>query len=117
MKTIAVLDDYQNVALNHGAWDKLKGRAQIKQFNRHIGNEAELAAALADANVIVCNRERTKITKSLLEKLPKLELIVTFGMRNASIDVAADSVSVTVTIVDDGRTVTGAGTVRAERAP
>jgi phosphoglycerate dehydrogenase-like enzyme len=89
MKTIAVLDDYQNVALNHGAWDKLKGRAQIKQFNRHMCNEAELAAALADANVIVCNRERTKVTKSLLEKLPKLELIVTFGMRNASIDIEA----------------------------
>lgn len=89
MKTIAVLDDYQNVALNHGAWDKLTGRALIKQFNRHIGSEAELANALADAHVIVCNRERTKITKSLLEKLPKLELIVTFGMRNASIDIEA----------------------------
>jgi phosphoglycerate dehydrogenase-like enzyme len=87
MKTIAVLDDYQNVALNHGAWDKLRDRAHIKQFNHHMGTEAELVAALADANVIVCNRERTKITKSVLEKLPKLELIVTFGMRNASIDI------------------------------
>ena len=89
MKSIVILDDYQNVALTFGAWDKLAGRATIKVLNRHIASPAELTAELADANVIVANRERTVITDALLATLPKLELIVTSGMRNASIDVAA----------------------------
>ena len=89
MKSIVILDDYQNVALTFGAWDKLAGRATIKVLNRHIASQAELTAELADANVIVANRERTVITDALLASLPKLELIVTSGMRNASIDVAA----------------------------
>jgi phosphoglycerate dehydrogenase-like enzyme len=89
MKTVAVLDDYQNVALSFGAWDAVRARANVTVLNRHIADEAELAAQLAHANIIVCNRERTKITKSLIEKLPHLELIVTSGMRNASIDVEA----------------------------
>jgi len=89
MKSIVILDDYQNVALTFGAWDKLAGRATIKVLNRHIASQAELTAELAEANVIVANRERTVITDALLATLPKLELIVTSGMRNASIDVAA----------------------------
>ena len=89
MKSIVILDDYQNVALTFGAWEKLAGRATIKVLNRHIASQAELSAELADANVIVANRERTVITDALLATLPKLELIVTSGMRNASIDVAA----------------------------
>ena len=89
MKSIVILDDYQNVALTFGAWDKLAGRATIKVLNRHIASPAELTAELADANVIMANRERTVITDALLATLPKLELIVTSGMRNASIDVAA----------------------------
>ena len=89
MKSIVILDDYQNVALTFGAWDQLAGRATIKVLNRHIASPAELTAELADANVIVANRERTVITDALLATLPKLELIVTSGMRNASIDVAA----------------------------
>ena len=84
MKSIVILDDYQNVALTFGAWDKLAGRATIKVLNRHIASQAELTAELADANVIVANRERTVITDALLATLPKLELIVTSGMRNAS---------------------------------
>ena len=89
MKSIVILDDYQNVALTFGPWDKLAGRATIKVLNRYIGSQAELTAQLADANIIVANRERTVITDALLATLPKLELIVTSGMRNASIDVAA----------------------------
>ena len=89
MKSIVILDDYQNVALTFGPWDKLAGRATIKVLNRYIGSQAELTAELADANIIVANRERTVITDALLATLPKLELIVTSGMRNASIDVAA----------------------------
>ena len=89
MKSIVILDDYQNVALSFGGWDKLAGRASIKVLNRHIASQAELTAELADADIIVANRERTVITDALLATLPKLKLIVTSGMRNASIDVAS----------------------------
>ena len=89
MKNIVILDDYQNVALSYGGWDKLAGRAAITVLNRHIAQADELVAALADAHVIVANRERTAITAALIARLPKLELIVTSGLRNASIDVAA----------------------------
>ena len=89
MKSIVILDDYQNVALTFGEWGKLAGRASIKVLNRHIGNPAELTAELVDADIIVTNRERTPITDALLATLPKLKLIVTSGMRNASIDVVA----------------------------
>lgn len=89
MKSIVILDDYQNVALQFGGWERLKGRAEVRVLNRHIAREDELARELAGANVIVCNRERTPVTASLIALLPKLELIVTSGARNASIDVAA----------------------------
>ncbi len=89
MQSIVILDDYQNVALGFGDWDKLAGRASIKVLNRHIANQAELTAELADADIIVANRERTVISDALLATLPRLKLIVTSGMRNASIDVAA----------------------------
>ena len=89
MKTIVILDDYQNVALSFGGWETLSGRAEIRVINRHIADVAELTAALADANIIVANRERTQLTAALIASLPKLELIVTSGMRNAAIDVVA----------------------------
>ena len=89
MKNIVILDDYQNVALSYGGWEQLAGRAAITVLNRHIAHVDELVAALADAHIIVANRERTPITAALMARLPKLELIVTSGLRNASIDVAA----------------------------
>ena len=89
MTSIIILDDYQNVALSFGGWERLKGRASIRALNRHVADRAELVRELADARVIVCNRERTVISADLIAALPKLELIVTSGMRNASIDVAA----------------------------
>ena len=89
MKSIIILDDYQNVALSYGGWERLHGRAQTRVLDRHIADLGELKRELADANIIVCNRERTVISAELIKALPKLELIVTSGARNASIDVAA----------------------------
>ena len=89
MKTIVILDDYQNAALKMAPWERLKGRASIRVLDQYIGEHDALMEELADANVLVCNRERTPITKALLEALPKLELVVTSGMRNNSIDVDA----------------------------
>lgn len=89
MKSVVILDDYQNCALSMGPWERLKGRADVRVLNRYIGERAELVRELANAHVIVCNRERTPVTKDLLAALPKLELVVTSGMRNNSIDVEA----------------------------
>jgi phosphoglycerate dehydrogenase-like enzyme len=89
MKTIAILDDYQSVALKMADWSRLDGRVKIKVLNRYIGDRNELAGELTDVSAIVCNRERTKVTAELIAALPKLELIVTSGMHNSSIDYAA----------------------------
>ena len=89
MKQIICLDDYQNVALQFADWSKLDGRATVRSITRNIADRGELLRELADANVVVCNRERTVIDKALIDGLPKLELIVTSGLRNASIDVVA----------------------------
>ena len=89
MKNIVILDDYQNAALKMGPWDKLAVRAKIRVLTHYIGERDALVEELADAHVIVCNRERTPVDKALVDALPQLELVVTSGMRNNSIDVAA----------------------------
>lgn len=85
----AVLDDYQGVVLSMADWDRLAGRVDVTVFRAHLGGEAEVAAALADFEIVVIMRERTPFPASLIERLPKLRLLVTSGMRNASVDLAA----------------------------
>lgn len=86
---VAVLDDYQDVALTSADWSVLDGRADITVFTDHLAGEDALAAALAPFEVVVAMRERTPFPATLLRRLPALRLLVTTGMRNASIDVAA----------------------------
>lgn len=86
---IAILDDYQDVALSYAAWDSLPGRPEITVFAEHIPRHEALAAALRPFDVIVAMRERTPFGAGLLSLLPELRLLVTTGMANASIDVAA----------------------------
>ncbi|MGC7100281.1 D-2-hydroxyacid dehydrogenase family protein, partial [Amycolatopsis lurida] len=84
---IAILDDYQNVALSFADWDSLG--AEIEVFTEHIGDRDELARRLAGAEVVVAMRERTRFDEALLSRLPDLKLLVSTGHRNAAIDVAA----------------------------
>lgn len=84
----AVLDDYQNVAFTFADWSVLKN-VEIKVFNRPIGDIDTIAKTLADYSVVCLMRERTPFPRALIERLPNLKLIVTTGMRNASIDVEA----------------------------
>jgi phosphoglycerate dehydrogenase-like enzyme len=86
---VAVLDDYGRVAEGLGPWERLGGRAEVAFFGDHVEGEEALAERLAPFEVIVAMRERTPMRRSLLERLPALRLIVTTGMRNASIDVGA----------------------------
>jgi len=89
MMRVAILDDYQGAALRSADWRSLHPDATIEAFPEHIRDEAELGRRLHTFECVVLMRERTAFPKSLIEKLPNLRLIVTTGMRNASIDVEA----------------------------
>lgn len=83
---ITVLDDYQDVALGMGPWDRLD--AEVVALHEHLVG-AELVTALAGSEVLVAMRERTPFDRALLDRLPDLRLLVTTGMVNAAIDLAA----------------------------
>jgi phosphoglycerate dehydrogenase-like enzyme len=85
----AILDDYQNAALKMADWSTLSAEVEAKVFDEPLGNEANVAKALVDFDIICAMRERTPFPGALIQKLPKLKLLITTGMRNASIDVAA----------------------------
>lgn len=88
MYRIAVLDDYQQIAHTFADWSRV-GDAEVVAFHDHVADEDALAARLAPFDVIVAMRERTPFPRSLLGRLPNLKLLVTAGVRNKSIDVAA----------------------------
>ncbi|AWB34528.1 D-2-hydroxyacid dehydrogenase family protein [Orrella marina] len=83
---IAVLDDYLKVAQGLADWASLK--ADVKFFHDYI-EPASLVKSLAGFDVIVAMRERSRLSAELLGQLPELKLIVTTGLRNASIDMQA----------------------------
>lgn len=82
----AVLDDYQNVALSMADWSSITDNVDIKVFNQHFDEEAELVDVIRDCEIVVIMRERTPFQASLFERLPLLKLLVTTGMRNSSIN-------------------------------
>ncbi|MEJ0028554.1 MAG: D-2-hydroxyacid dehydrogenase family protein [Rhizomicrobium sp.] len=86
---VAILDDYQNVALQSADWSRLDGRAAITVFNDHLADPADVVERLRTFDVICVMRERTPLPRAILEQLPRLRLIASTGARNASIDVAA----------------------------
>jgi phosphoglycerate dehydrogenase-like enzyme len=88
---IAVLDDYQRYARDRVDWSPLPGRVDLTIFDRHIAGVDELAEALSPFEVVVVMRERTPVTAELLDRLPRLRLLVTTGEANASIDLDAAS--------------------------
>ena len=89
MVAIALLDDYQNVALGMTDWSGLQKNHRMVVFNERLPNVEAAARALADFDVVCVMRERMPFPRALFEKLPKLRLLVTTGKRNASIDMAA----------------------------
>src|SRR5215470_2044888 len=89
MPRCAILDDYQNVALTVTDWSKVAGDLDIKVFNAHLGGAENVVKALQGFEIVVAMRERTGFPRAVIEKLPDLKLLITTGMRNASIDVAA----------------------------
>ena len=89
MHRIAVLDDYQYVAATFADWSKLPEPVEVVEFSAHIGDEDRLVAHLQPFDVVIAMRERTPFPRRVLERLPSLRLLVTTGMRNPSIDLAA----------------------------
>jgi phosphoglycerate dehydrogenase-like enzyme len=89
MLRVAILDDYQGVALEMADWQSLHPAAQMQAFADHLDDLDALAQRLHIFDCIVLMRERTPFPPALFEKLPNLRLIVTAGMRNAAIDMAA----------------------------
>ena len=85
----AILDDYQNVALTFADWSKVKGDVEIRVFNEHLGSQDKVIAALQGFAIVCAMRERTAFPRAVIEALPDLKLLITTGMRNASIDLEA----------------------------
>src|SRR5260370_28061974 len=86
---IAVLDDYQNVALKSADWSVVRDRADIAVFQNHLADPNAVIERLLPFDVICVMRERTPLPRNVIERLPNLKLIASTGHRNASIDVAA----------------------------
>lgn len=84
----AILDDYQQAALGSADWSAIAGAVDVRVLHHHV-DESELASLIGDCEIVVIMRERTPFRASLFAKLPSLELLVTSGMRNAAIDLAA----------------------------
>src|SRR5271169_5091771 len=89
MTRIAILDDYQNVALEVADWSSLRNRAEVTVFNDHLSDSEEIVARLSPFEVVCVMRERTLLLREILKRLPRLKLIASTGSRNGSIDVAA----------------------------
>jgi len=86
---IAILDDYQNVALSIADWSAVAKRADITVFNDHIDHTDALIERLLPFDVICVMRERTPLRRDVIEGLPRLRFIASTGPRNISIDMAA----------------------------
>ena len=86
MLKVAILDDYQNIAKDFIDLKKLSSKYEFQIFNEPFENEDDAIEQLKEFEVLFIMRERTKITKKLIESLKKLKLIVTSGMRNKSIN-------------------------------
>ncbi len=86
MHRVAVLDDYQNVALKLADWSPLKDKVDITVFDKPFASSDEAVRALKDFQIVCAMRERTSFSREVLTALPNLKLLLTSGMRNAAFD-------------------------------
>src|SRR3954471_9173693 len=86
---IAILDDYQNVALEMADWSSVANRAEITVFTDHVADPEAVIDRLLPFDAICVMRERTPLLRDVIERLPRLKLIASTGSRNASVDVKA----------------------------
>jgi phosphoglycerate dehydrogenase-like enzyme len=86
---IAVLDDYQDAALSLADWSVLDARATVSVFNDHLADPDAVVERLQPFDIVCVMRERTPMTRAIIERLPKLRMIASTAFRNASIDLKA----------------------------
>lgn len=86
MIRVAILDDYQGVALSLADWSPVRDRCEVTVFRDHITDEDALVARLTPFQIVCVMRERTPFPASILRRLPNLRLICSTGRRNASVD-------------------------------
>lgn len=86
---VAVIDDYQGVAMTMTDWTPVTSRADVTVFDDHVSDPDELVARLAPFDVVFVMRERTPLPRTVIERLPRLRMIASTGPSNASIDMAA----------------------------
>jgi len=86
---VAILDDYQDVALRLADWSAVRRRAEITVFNDHLADPAAVVERLRPFDVVCVMRERTPLSRDILQQLPRLKLIASTGPRNAAIDMRA----------------------------
>ena len=89
MLKVAILDDYQNISQQFVDLEKLSGKYEFKIFSEPFNDEADAIDQLSDFEALLIMRERTPITKNLIDNLSKLKFIVTSGLKNKSIDLVA----------------------------
>ena len=89
MLKVAILDDYQNVSHEFVDLKKLSGKYEFKIFNEPFEDEADVIDKLADFEALLIMRERTPITKNIIDNLNNLKYIITSGSRNKAIDLVA----------------------------
>jgi D-3-phosphoglycerate dehydrogenase len=85
----AILDDYLNLSLKVADWSKVEDRVDVTVFNQPFASPEAAVGALKDFEIICAMRERTPFPRAMFDSLPKLKLLITSGMRNNSIDMAA----------------------------
>jgi phosphoglycerate dehydrogenase-like enzyme len=86
---VAILDDYQNVALSMADWSGVTARAEVTVFTDHVAKPDAIVERLGAFDVICVMRERTPLSRDVIERLPQLKLIASTGPRNIAIDMAA----------------------------
>ena len=89
MLKVAILDDYQNVSQEFVDLEKLSGKYEFKIFSEPFANEADALDQLSEFEALLIMRERTPMTKNLIDNLNKLKFIITSGTRNKAIDLEA----------------------------
>jgi len=89
MLKVAILDDYQNVSQQFVDLEKLSGKYEFKIFSEPFKDEADILDQLSDFEALLIMRERTPITKNIIENLINLKFIITSGLKNKSIDLEA----------------------------
>jgi phosphoglycerate dehydrogenase-like enzyme len=105
---VAILDDYQNVALRLADWSRVQRHAEITVFNDHLADPLKVIERLRPFEVVCVMRERTPLTGEILQQLPNLKLIASTGARNASIDAKTASdlgIAVTATSYESTPTI------------